>query len=190
MTDPKTEYNKTNTNDENIYETKTKSQIETLKSSLGWSESFIVFTASCWDVLHAGHCLMLYDAKEQAQRRAKEAGKQNVIFVVGLHTDPTINRSAKNKPIMSLAERRILINSNVYVDQVIEYATESDLYNILQDLQPHLRVLGSDWEGKNYTGHDLQNIPVYFHKRDHPWSTSGLRKRIYEAEKEANATKL
>jgi glycerol-3-phosphate cytidylyltransferase len=98
-----------------------------------------------------------------------------------LHNDPTINRSSKNKPIQSIEERRIIINSNKYVHSVIEYNTESDLYNILINLNPDLRMLGSDWKGKQYTGNELQ-IQIYFHERNHNWSTSNLRKRIFDAE--------
>ena len=182
--DPKTVYNISNTSNEDIFDTITKKQILKIRQSRDLRQCFIVFTASCWDLLHAGHCLMLQDAQTQAHIRAfQEDEVKTVVFIAGLHTDPTINRSAKNKPVMSLEERRILIHSNNSVDEVIEYATEQDLYRILQDLQPNLRVLGSDWENKQYTGSDLTNIPVYFHRRDHPWSTSGLRKRILEAER-------
>ena len=164
MTSPS--YTNLDTNDCNIFNDATLKQIEYLKS-LGQT---ISFTASCFDLLHPGHVLMLKDAKRQAD-----------ILVVALHTDPTINRSTKNKPVQSFEERSIMINSIKYVDFVIEYATESDLFNILVNLNPNVRVLGSDWEGKEYTGHELP-IPVYFHKRDHDWSTSGLRKRVAEAE--------
>jgi glycerol-3-phosphate cytidylyltransferase len=159
-------YTNLNTNDCNIFNVETLRQIEYVKK-LGHT---ISFTASCFDLLHPGHVLMLKDAKRQAD-----------ILVVALHTDPTINRSTKNKPVQSFEERSIMINSIKYVDFVIEYATESDLFNILVNLNPNVRVLGSDWEGKEYTGHELP-IPVYFHKRDHDWSTSGLRKRVAEAE--------
>ena len=130
----------------------------------------IVFTASCFDLIHPGHIKMLEDAKRQGD-----------ILIIGLHTDPTINRDSKNSPIQTFEERRIMINSIKYIDYVIDYATEDDLYKILVHLNPDVRVLGSDWEGKDYTGH-LLTIPVYFHKRDHDWSTSGLRSRVFYTE--------
>ena len=162
-------YNNLDTKKHDTFNNETISQIkDILTACAGYT---IAFTASCFDLLHPGHVLMLEDAKRQAD-----------ILVVALHTDPTINRSSKNKPVQSFEERKIMINAIKHVDFVIEYATESDLYNILLWLNPRVRVLGSDWQGKAYTGHQMQ-IPVYFHKRDHDWSTSGLRKRVAEAEK-------
>jgi glycerol-3-phosphate cytidylyltransferase len=130
----------------------------------------IGFTASCFDLLHPGHILMLEDAHSKVD-----------ILIVALQTDPTINRSSKNKPVQTYKERHIMLNSVIYVDNIIEYATEDDLLNILKHLEPNLRILGSDWKGKAYTGHKL-SIPVYFHERNHGWSTSNLRKRVVEAE--------
>ena len=74
-----------------------------------------------------------------------------------------------------------MIESIRYVDEIVIYETENDLYNLLWDINPDVRILGSDWEKKSFTGIDL-HIPIYFHERNHPWSTSGLRKRVYEAE--------
>jgi glycerol-3-phosphate cytidylyltransferase len=164
----KTSYDVVDTSTCDLFSQKTISQIDHIRSD---KSKKIVFTASSFDLLHPGHILMLKDAKSKGD-----------ILVVALHTDPTINRSAKNKPVQTLEERRIMIESCRYVDEIIEYVTETDLYKILSYLNPELRVLGSDWEGKAYTGYRLF-IPVYFHQRDHDWSTSGLRKRVYDAEK-------
>ena len=132
----------------------------------------IGFTCSCFDLLHAGHIKMLEDAKSQCD-----------YLIVGLQTDPTIDRPhTKNKPIQSFEERKIMINSIKFIDEVIEYDTEQSLYLYLSQNKPDLRILGSDYEGKKFTGDDL-NIPIYYHKRDHDWSTTSLRKRIYKAEK-------
>lgn len=130
----------------------------------------IGFTCSCFDILHSGHCLMLEDAKKQCD-----------VLIVGLQTDPTIDRKTKNKPIQSFEERKTMINSIKYVDDIIEYDTEKNLLKILNNLKPDVRILGTDWKNKNYTGNDL-DIEIYWHERTHNYSTSGLRKRIYNAE--------
>lgn len=130
----------------------------------------IGFIASCFDLMHPGHILMLEDAHFKVD-----------ILIVGLQTDPTLNRSNKNKPIQTYKERYIMVNSLIYVDEILQYATEDDLLNILKYLTPDLRILGSDWRGKSYTGYELP-IDVYFHERNHGWSTSDLRKRVVEAE--------
>ena len=131
----------------------------------------IGFTCSCFDLLHCGHCIMLEDCKNQCD-----------VLIVGLQTDPTIDRKDKNKPIQEYEERRIMINSIKYVDEVIKYSTEEELFNILIELNPDVRIIGTDWKGKAYTGHELP-IKMYWHERNHDWSTSNLRQRVYEGEK-------
>ena len=128
------------------------------------------FTCSCFDLLHAGHVLMLKDSKAQCDK-----------LIVGLQTDPTIDKNyrdkEKNKPIQSYEERYIQLEAIKYVDEIVKYETEDDLMKLLYDLNPDVRILGSDWENKPFTGYSL-HIPIYFHKRDHNYSTSNLREKI------------
>ena len=129
----------------------------------------IGFTCSCFDLLHAGHILMLKDAKSQCDK-----------LIVGLQTDPTIDRPlTKNKPIQTLEERRIQLEAVRYVDQVVIYETENELQQTLYELDPDVRILGSDYKGKEFTGYSL-HIPIYFHERTHDYSTTNLRKKIVE----------
>ena len=131
----------------------------------------IGFTCSCFDLLHTGHVIMLKDAKDQCD-----------ILVVGLQTDPTLDRpDTKNKPVQDFEERNIMINAIRYVDKVVKYSTETDLQMMLKTLAPDIRILGTDWKNKTYTGHEL-NIPIYWHTRNHGWSTTNLRNRVYECE--------
>lgn len=126
------------------------------------------FTCGSFDLLHAGHMLMLEEAKAVCD-----------FLIVGLQSDPTIDRpDTKNKPIQTISERRIQLLGTKFVDQVIEYETESDLYELLQELQPDIRILGADWKKKNYTGKDLK-IKCFFNSRNHNWSTSELRGRVF-----------
>jgi len=131
----------------------------------------VSFTASCFDLLHAGHSLML-----------AEAASHSDIVIVALQTDPTVDRPEKNKPIQSFEERKIQVSFNRNVDYIIEYTTEKELLFILEQVKPDIRVLGTDYIGKKFTGDHL-NIPILWANRDHGYSTSGLRKTIYEAEK-------
>ena len=130
----------------------------------------IGFTASCFDLLHAGHCLMLKDAREQCDW-----------LVVALQSDPSTDRPEKNQPIQSLDERKIQLESLKYVDQIELYETEEDLVFLLNKIKPDVRILGTDYKNKDFTGQEL-NIEIFFHERNHPWSTSELRKRIKENE--------
>ena len=129
--------------------------------------STVGFTCSCFDLLHAGHILMLQDAKRQCDK-----------LIVGLQTDPTIDRpDTKNKPIQSLEERKIQLEAVKYVDEVFTYDTEEELYKKLLDINPDVRILGSDYIGKSFTGNDL-DIEIYYHERNHNYSTTNLRKKI------------
>tara|TARA_B100000287_G_scaffold423056_1_gene465829 strand:+ start:100 stop:588 length:489 start_codon:yes stop_codon:yes gene_type:complete len=131
----------------------------------------IGFTCSCFDLLHAGHIKMLQDARNQCD-----------YLIVGLQTDPTIDRpDTKNKPIQTLEERQTMISAVRFIDEIMIYDTEDDLYSYLKHNRVNVRILGTDYEGKDFTGKDL-DIPIYYHKRDHDWSTTSLRERIYEAE--------
>ena len=128
------------------------------------------FTCGAFDLLHAGHALMLKECKQYCD-----------FLIVGLQRDPSIDRPEKNSPVQSYEERNEMINSIKWVDYVVYYDTESDLYNLLSTLNIDVRILGADWQGKKFTGHDL-DMKVVFNTRDHGYSTSDLRKRVYDAE--------
>ena len=128
--------------------------------------SKIGFTCSSFDLLHPGHILMLKDCKNVCD-----------YLIVGLQTDPTIDRKNKNKPIQTLKERKIMVESIKYVDEVRIYSTEKDLIELISLIQPNIRIIGSDWEGKQITGGEL-NIPLYIHPRKHSWSSTNLKNRI------------
>jgi len=128
--------------------------------------------ASCFDLFHTGHILMLYEAKKNCDR-----------LVVALQSDPTLDRPEKNKPVQGLFERYIQVESCEYVDQVIPYDTEADLYNLLAGYEWDVRFLGDDYRGRtDFTGADL-DIPIHYCSRKHGYSSSGLRARIEQANK-------
>ena len=128
--------------------------------------------ASCFDLFHAGHILMLMEAKQECDR-----------LTVALQSDPTLDRPEKNKPVQGLYERYLQINSCKYVDQIIPYDTEADLYNLLAGFEWDVRFLGSDYiDRTDFTGYDLE-IPIHYCVRKHDYSSSGLRDRIFKAGK-------
>lgn len=128
------------------------------------------FTCSCFDLLHAGHIVMLEEAKRYCDR-----------LVVGLQVDPTIDRPEKNKPVQTLEERRIQLYAVRYVDQVLEYSTEAELLALIKQLNPDIRFLGDEYRTKAFTGRELP-IPIHFNHRDHGWSTTELRRRVASCE--------
>ena len=135
-------------------------------------------TFSTFDLIHPGHIIMLEDCKNVCN-----------YLIVGVQSDPTIDRKKindsysqisgkpKNSPVQTLEERLIMIKSIKFVDEVFVYNTEQDLYDWLLNNKWDIRILGSDWEGKKFTGHDIEG-KLYFHKRDHDWSSTGFRERI------------
>jgi glycerol-3-phosphate cytidylyltransferase len=137
----------------------------------------IGFTCSTFDLLHAGHITMLEEAKHHCE-----------YLIVGLQTDPTIDRpNEKNPPIQSLIERQIQLAAVKYVDEIICYQTESELEDLLLTLPINVRILGVEYKDKEFTGKDIANqrgIELIFNKRDHSFSSTSLRKRVAFANKE------
>jgi glycerol-3-phosphate cytidylyltransferase len=141
-------------------------------------EKIVGFTASTFDLLHAGHISMLREAKEQC-----------TYLIAALQVDPSIDRKEKNKPVQTLVERYVQLSAVEYVDEIVPYVTEEDLVDILGMFDINVRILGEEYKDKNFTGKDVcqaRGIDLYFNKRDHRFSSSGLRKRIYEMEKSKN----
>ncbi|MFA6520721.1 MAG: adenylyltransferase/cytidyltransferase family protein [Candidatus Paceibacterota bacterium] len=128
------------------------------------------FTCGAMDLLHAGHILMLKECRAQCD-----------FLIVGLQTDPSLDRPEKNSPIETVEERMIRLEACKYVDQVVTYDTEADLYELLKKLNPEVRFVGADWKGKHFTGDDLP-IKTIFNTRGHNYSSSNLRKRIIESQ--------
>ncbi len=131
--------------------------------------------AGAFDLLHAGHCLYLKEAKTVCD-----------YLYVALQTDPTCEnfgnrplKKPKNKPVQTMEERKIQLESVSYVDEIIEYKTENDLSKILEKLKPDLRILGSDYKNVKSTGEEFCGGIVY-HTRDHNWSSTNLRKSVSE----------
>lgn len=132
------------------------------------------FTASAFDLLHAGHVLMLEEAKEICD-----------YLVVGLQLDPTIDRSTKNKPVQTVVERYIQLRACKFVDEIIPYVTEKDLEDILSSIPINVRILGEEYKNQDFTGRDIckkRGIDLYFNQRNHRFSSSDLRIRVAKAE--------
>ena len=131
-------------------------------------------TFGSFDLCHYGHALMFEECKEYCD-----------YLIVGVQSDPNIDRPEKNKPVQSHEERIGIVSSLKFVDEVISYDTEADLIEILKKVEPDVRILGADHKGTQFTGYELP-IKCIFNSRDHGFSTSELRKRVHEAEKNNN----
>ncbi|MEK7107492.1 MAG: adenylyltransferase/cytidyltransferase family protein [Patescibacteria group bacterium] len=132
-------------------------------------------TAGAFDLCHAGHMIVFKEAKTVCD-----------YLVVALQDDPSdtppnYRGKKKNKPIMSLEERKMILEGIRYIDEIVVYHTEEELYDLLVRLKPDVRIIGIDWKGKKYTGYELP-MEIHFNSRSHEFSTSALRERIFEAE--------
>lgn len=125
--------------------------------------------AGSFDLIHPGYVRMFKEAKEKACDR----------LIVLLQDDPTIDRPNKCKPVQSWEERAEILLSIRWVDEVWRYSTERELRDLIISKKDQItvRVLGSDYIGKSYTGDDL-GVPVYYCDRSHDYSLTELKKRV------------
>ena len=128
------------------------------------------FTCGSFDLLHAGHVLMLEQCKHNCD-----------FLMVGLQTDPTIDRTEKQKPIQTVYERFIQLRAVKHVDEIVVYETENDLVNILLSVMPDIRFLGEDHETKDYTGKGIKGVQIKFNTRQNGYSSTSLRERCGRA---------
>ena len=134
----------------------------------------IGITFSAFDLLHAGHITMLEEAKRQCD-----------YLIVALQTDPTIDRPEKNRPTQSVVERYIQLKGCKFVDEIVPYATEQDLEDILRSFKIDVRIIGDEYKDKKFTGRtycEEKGIVLYFNVRDHRFSSSSLRREVAEKE--------
>lgn len=128
------------------------------------------FTASAFDLLHAGHVQMLREAKSVCD-----------YLICGLQVDPTIDRPQKNKPVQTVVERHAQLAAVKYVDEIIPYCTEADLLDIMNMYPINVRIIGEEYKTQEFTGKERcreLGIDIYYNKRNHRFSSSGLRKRV------------
>jgi glycerol-3-phosphate cytidylyltransferase len=136
------------------------------------------FTASTFDLLHAGHISMLREAKGQCD-----------YLICGLQIDPSLDRPEKNKPVQTIVERYTQLSGVKYVDEIIPYQSESDLEDILKMIDIDVRIIGSEYKNTTFTGRATcasRGIEIYYNRRDHRFSTSDLRDRVVNAENSNN----
>jgi glycerol-3-phosphate cytidylyltransferase len=133
------------------------------------------FTCSTFDLLHAGHILMLAECKQICD-----------YLIVGVQSDPTIDRpGAKNKPVQSIVERYVQLSAVKFVDQIIIYNTEKDLEDMLMFLPISVRIIGEEYKDKDFTGKQIcedRGIKIWYNSRSHRFSSSELRQRTYQSE--------
>ncbi len=127
------------------------------------------FTCGSFDLLHAGHILMLEECKQHCD-----------FLLVGLQTDPSLDRPSKNRPVQTIYERQIQLAAVRFVDSVVIYDTEADLRNLLLVEQPKIRFVSEEYRVKPFTANDIEEIEIHYNSRRHDFSSSELRARCQE----------
>ena len=138
------------------------------------SKTRIGITCSTFDLFHAGHVIMLEEAKRQCD-----------YLIAAIQVDPTLDRTSKNRPVQSIIERQIQVSSCKHVNEIIVYSTEKELEDIFMALPIDVRILGEEYKDVEFTGKEIcdkRKIEIYFNKRDHFFSSSDLRLRVFDAE--------
>lgn len=134
----------------------------------------IGLTASTFDLLHAGHVLMLREAKSQCD-----------YLICALQVDPSVDRPEKNSPVQTLVERYAQLQAVRYVDEILVYQTEKDLEDILELYPISVKIMGKEYKDKDFTGREIckrKGISLYFNSREHRFSSSDLRARVIKAD--------
>jgi glycerol-3-phosphate cytidylyltransferase len=138
------------------------------------NKKIVGITCSTFDLLHTGHIIMLEECKKYCD-----------YLICALQSDPTIDRPEKNKPVQSLVERYIQLDAVKYVDKIIPYNTEKELIEVFSSLDLDVRIIGEDYKSEPFTAKDIcqkRDIKIIYNKRDHNYSTSNLRNKIYNIE--------
>ena len=124
-------------------------------------------TFGAFDLFHAGHILMLEEAKSVCD-----------YLIVCIQSDPSLDRKEKNKPVQSVVEREIQVSACKFVDEVLIYDTEQNLLEIIEAIDWDIRIIGEEYKDKEFTGRKQTLDKCYFNKRPHNFSSSELRDRV------------
>lgn len=138
------------------------------------NKGVIGITCSTFDLLHTGHVIMLEECKKHCD-----------YLICALQNDPTVDRVNKNKPVQSIVERYLQLDAIRYVDKIIPYNTEKELEEIFRSLDIDVRIIGTDYKNKDFTAKsicDEREIKIIYNRRDHNYSSTNLREKIYKIE--------
>ena len=126
-------------------------------------------TFGAFDLFHAGHVLMLQEAKTVCDH-----------LIVCIQSDPSLDRADKNRPVQSIVERQIQVAACRFVDETLVYDTEAHVLEILRCLDWDVRILGEEYRDNDFTGRQETLDRCHFNKRPHGFSSSELRERVVD----------
>lgn len=130
------------------------------------------FACGIFDIFHAGHVMMFKECKSNCD-----------YLIIAVNRADNISNEinpGKKRPVFPVEERKMVVASSRYVDEVLEYNSENELYNLLKTRKIDIRFLGEDYRNKNITGSDLA-IPIYYLDRSHGLSTTKAIDKILKS---------
>lgn len=109
-----------------------------------------VFTNGCFDILHVGHVELL--------KYSKSLGD---FLIVGLNSDQSIKKlKGTNRPINCEKDRKKILESLKYVDEVIIFNEETP-YELIKKIKPDIIVKGGDYLPENVVGKELAKVIIF-----------------------------
>ena len=109
----------------------------------------VVFTNGCFDIIHRGHLELL--------KYCSTLGK----VVVGLNSDQSVKKlKGSNRPFFSQEDRKFMLQSLKYVDQVIIFNQETPL-QLIENLRPDFIVKGGDYSPEQVAGNEISQVIIF-----------------------------
>jgi D-beta-D-heptose 7-phosphate kinase / D-beta-D-heptose 1-phosphate adenosyltransferase len=101
----------------------------------------VVFTNGCFDILHAGHVVLLEEARSRGDA-----------LIIGLNTDDSIRRlKGPTLPAQPLQDRARVLAALHAVDAVVPFDEDTPL-NLVLALKPDVLVKGGDYQVSTIVG--------------------------------------
>ena len=125
----------------------------------------VAFANGCFDILHCGHLRIFQYAKTIANH-----------VIVGVNSDWSVQQiKGHGRPIIGQSERKEIIESIRYVDEVILFNELTPL-KLIEEIKPDIIIKGEDWKRKQVIGSHIAQVKFVPILRN--YSTTQIIKKI------------
>ena len=138
-----------------------------------------IWVNGCFDILHAGHIDLLEFAKNLRDPNSKHKRKNRVI--VGIDSDSRVKElKGDGRPINNQEDRRKMLESIRYVDDVVIYNNEDEMCDYISRYCIDYMVIGEDYKDKIVLCRDKSANDVIFFPKDEHSSTNIIQKTVFK----------